>query len=72
MPPDRILIHKVVDALRACPWNASVETLAAAAIEAVTVNERCCVCHEPMIGPTICDVCARDKTPVVEVHTDAR
>jgi hypothetical protein len=61
MPPDRLLIHKVVDALRACPWNASVETMAEAAIEAVTVNERCCVCHEPMIGPTICDVCARDS-----------
>ena len=72
MPPDRILIHKVVDALRACPWNASVETMAEAAIEAVTVNERCCVCHEPMIGPTICDVCVRDDAPVVEVHTDAR
>jgi hypothetical protein len=35
--------------------------MAEAAIEAVTVNERCCVCHEPMIGPTICDVCARDS-----------
>ena len=72
MPPDRLLIHKVMDALRACPWNASVETLAEAAIEAVTVNERCCVCHEPMIGPTICDVCARDKTPVMEARTRAR
>jgi cytochrome c551/c552 len=71
MPPDRLLVHKVVDALRACPWNASVETLAVAAIEAVFEHERCCVCHEPMIGPTICDVCARDKTPVVEVRTDA-
>ena len=35
MKPDRLLIHKVVDAIRACPWNASVETLAIAAIEAV-------------------------------------
>ena len=69
MPPDRILIHKVVDALRACPWSASVETLAVAAIEAVFEHERCCVCHEPMIGPTICDVCVRDDAPVVEVRT---
>ena len=72
MKPDRLLAHKVVDALRACPRSASVETLATAAIEAVTAHERCCVCHEPMIGPTICDVCARDKTPVGEVRTDVR
>ena len=69
MPPDRLLVHKVVDALRACPWSASVETLAIAAIAAVDSNERCSVCREPMQGPTICDVCARDKTPVVEVRT---
>ena len=69
MPPDRLLIHKVVDALRACPWSVSVETLAIAAIEAVTTNERCCVCHEAMTGPTICDVCALDKTPVAEART---
>ena len=65
-PLDRLLIHKVADALRACPWSASVETLAAACIEAVFEQERCCVCHELMQGPTICHVCAREKMPVVE------
>ena len=69
MPHDRLLVHKVVDALRACPWSASVETMAAAAIDAVERYERCSVCHEPMIGPTICESCARDKTPVVEMRT---
>jgi cytochrome c551/c552 len=34
--------------------------------QAVFESERCCVCHETMRGPTICDVCAREKTPVVE------
>ena len=66
-PVDRLLIHKVADALRACPWTANVETLAAACIEAIFDQERCCVCHEPMQGPTICDVCAASETPVMRL-----
>ena len=64
--PDRLLTDKVVDALRACPWYASTKQRAIAAIAAVEANERCCVCHEGMVGPTICDVCVREKAPVVE------
>lgn len=59
-PVDRLLIHKVADALRACPRSANAETLAAACIEAIFDQERCCVCHEPMQGPTICDACVRE------------
>ena len=50
MPPDRFLIDKVVDALRACPWYATAEQRAMAAIEAVERHERCAVCHEGMVG----------------------
>ena len=67
-PLDRLLIHKVADAMRACPWSANMEALAAACIEAVFEQERCCVCHELMQGPTICDVCAREKTPVAQTE----
>jgi hypothetical protein len=61
MAPDRFLVDKVVGALRACPWNASAEQMAVAMIEAVQNHERCCMCHEAMWGPTICDVCAQDE-----------
>ena len=67
MPPDRFLIDKVVDVLRACGWNASDEQRAVAAIEAVFNHERCAVCHEGMVGPTICDVCVMEKTPLLTV-----
>ena len=66
MPFDRFLIDKVVDALRACPWYASTKQRAIAAINAVFENEACAVCRKPMVGPTVCDHCAREKTPVVE------
>jgi len=66
MPPDPFLVNRVVDALRACPWYASTKQRAVAAIEAVEAHERCAVCRKPMVGPTICDRCVREKTPVVE------
>lgn len=65
--PDRLLTDKVVDALRACPWYASTKQRATAAINAVFENEACADCRKPMVGPTICDVCAREKTPVLTV-----
>jgi len=61
MPPDRLLIDKVVDALRDRGWYASDEEMAIAAIEAMERHERCCVCHEAMQGPTICHVCVRER-----------
>ena len=67
MPPDPFLVNRVVDALLACPWYASTKQRAVAALNAVFENEACADCRKPMVGPTICDVCAREKTPVLTV-----